>query len=165
MTARLAMSLHRDLTPILGTSRLLSACVSPVGDAILLFAAPDDGDVAQGVTEQKRWATFPHARAEREYAARVALADMTQATTTELRGMSVAHPHIQQLTDGRWLVVGARCRYRPDHGAEHNAIIFDTLGERVRDFTLGDGITDVQVSSGGTIWVSYFDEGVYGNYG
>jgi hypothetical protein len=35
----------------------------------------------------------------------------------------------------------------------------------VRRFTLGDGINDVRTDSKGFIWVSYFDEGVFGNYG
>jgi hypothetical protein len=29
----------------------------------------------------------------------------------------------------------------------------------------GDGIQDVQITAGGEIWVSYSDEGVFGNYG
>jgi hypothetical protein len=32
-------------------------------------------------------------------------------------------------------------------------------------FTFGDGIADVRTTADGTSWVSYFDEGVFGNYG
>jgi hypothetical protein len=38
-------------------------------------------------------------------------------------------------------------------------------GEAESTFTLGDGVQDVQVSRAGRIWVSYQDEGVFGNYG
>ena len=38
-------------------------------------------------------------------------------------------------------------------------------GELRRQFVLGDGIKHVQTTAAGDIWVGYFDEGVYGNYG
>jgi hypothetical protein len=33
-----------------------------------------------------------------------------------------------------------------------------------RTFTIGDGVQDVRTTPGGDVWVSYFDEGVFGNY-
>ncbi|WP_440117757.1 hypothetical protein [Paenibacillus sp. QZ-Y1] len=38
-------------------------------------------------------------------------------------------------------------------------------GNTIREFLLGDGIQSVQVTKNGTIWTSYFDEGVFGNNG
>jgi hypothetical protein len=35
----------------------------------------------------------------------------------------------------------------------------------VREILLGDGIATVQATSEGVIWTSYFDEGVFGNFG
>ena len=46
---------------------------------------------------------------------------------------------------------------RDGHGA-----IYDQSGHFVRSIDLGDGIEDIQASSDGHIWVSYFDEGVFG---
>ena len=60
--------------------------------------------------------------------------------------------------------MGARCRWRPE-GAERNAIIFQPDGRVLRRGTLGDGIEHVLTTPSGKIWVGYFDEGVYGNYG
>jgi hypothetical protein len=34
-----------------------------------------------------------------------------------------------------------------------------------REILLGDGIQSVQATSAGVIWTSFFDEGVFGNYG
>jgi hypothetical protein len=62
------------------------------------------------------------------------------------------------------LLVGSRCQWNPA-GPEHNAIVIDGTGRIVRRMTLGDGIEDVRVSPNGTIWVSYFDEGVLGTNG
>jgi hypothetical protein len=46
-----------------------------------------------------------------------------------------------------------------------NAVVYDRNGRVLRRFLLGDGINDVRATPDGTIWVSYFDEGVFGNFG
>jgi len=74
-------------------------------------------------------------------------------------------PVAQRLPDGSFLVVARRCRRLPDGSREPSAIVYDTDGNVRNEFVLGDGIEEVQVTSDGHIWVSYFDEGVYGNLG
>jgi hypothetical protein len=64
----------------------------------------------------------------------------------------------------RVLVVGARASWHPD-GADRNAVIFDAAGHPVARELLGDGIEHVLTTSAGDVWVGYFDEGVFGNYG
>jgi hypothetical protein len=66
--------------------------------------------------------------------------------------------------DSGVLLVGARCRWTAD-SVERNAVVYDWDGREVRRFTLGDGIADVRTTSDGTIWASYFDEGIFGNHG
>ncbi len=65
---------------------------------------------------------------------------------------------------GGALLVGARCYWRAT-GAEKNALAVTWSGKKLGRFTFGDGIEDVRATPNGTIWVSYFDEGVFGNYG
>lgn len=72
--------------------------------------------------------------------------------------------YVQTLNDGQILLVCARCHYRNGEG-EKNAAIYDLNGRLLRRFTLGDGIQDVIATKRDTLWVSYFDEGVFGNYG
>jgi hypothetical protein len=79
------------------------------------------------------------------------------------RGESVVASFIQPVPEGV-LLVGARCQWRPE-GAERNAVVLDWTGRELRRLTVGDGIEDVRLTREGTIWVSYFDEGVFGNYG
>ena len=43
--------------------------------------------------------------------------------------------------------------------------MFDVEGGLLRSILLGDGIEDLQTTSAGQIWVSYFDEGIFGNLG
>ena len=76
----------------------------------------------------------------------------------------MAHPHIDMLADGSFLVVGARCRWA-ESGPELNALAIDQNGRIYRRGCLGDGIQHLQVAGDGTIWVGYFDEGVFGNMG
>lgn len=72
--------------------------------------------------------------------------------------------YIQPLHD-KLLLVGARCHYYGQDRYDRNAAVFHWNGQLVREFLLGDGINDVQVTKNGTIWTSYFDEGVFGNHG
>jgi len=44
-----------------------------------------------------------------------------------------------------------------------NAEFYDQYGQRTRRAFFGDGIESVQVDRNGEIWVSFFDEGVFGD--
>ena len=44
-------------------------------------------------------------------------------------------------------------------------MLYDTDGQIVSEHVLGDGIGHVLATSTGQVWVGYFDEGIYGNYG
>lgn len=77
---------------------------------------------------------------------------------------SFNYHYIQPLHE-HLLLVGARCRYYGRNQYDLNARVYDYEGLTVDEFLLGDGIQDVQVSEEGMIWTSYFDEGVFGNYG
>jgi hypothetical protein len=90
--------------------------------------------------------------------------DIIPATVAQVRALPVAHPHVDVLADGSFLVVGARCRWM-ESGPELNALAIDQKGRIVRRGCLGDGIAHLQVAGDGTIWAGYFDEGVFGNFG
>ena len=61
-------------------------------------------------------------------------------------------------------MAGARCRWHRD-GPDRNGVLYDTDGQVVAERVLGDGIGHVLATSDGQVWVGYFDEGIYGNYG
>src|SRR3954463_6445366 len=65
---------------------------------------------------------------------------------------------VQPLPGGEFLVATPRTGGM----ASPNARVIDAPGLTVRELLFGDGIKDVQTSALGEIWVSYFDEGVYG---
>jgi hypothetical protein len=71
---------------------------------------------------------------------------------------------IQPLPDGL-LLVCARSYYKGPNDFEKNGRVYTRAGRFAREILLGDGIQSVQATSGGVIWTSYCDEGVFGNYG
>ena len=81
-----------------------------------------------------------------------------------LSALPVSHPTLQPMPNGHVLVVGARAQWRPDD-PDRNALLFGPDGDVVASATFGDGIEHVFATTVGDVWVGYFDEGVYGNYG
>ncbi|MGC4093270.1 MAG: hypothetical protein QM756_36345 [Polyangiaceae bacterium] len=72
--------------------------------------------------------------------------------------------HLQPLGE-LLLLVCARSHYGRAGNPERNGRLYTRGGELVGELLLGDGIQDVQTTAEGTIWASYFDEGVFGNFG
>ena len=73
--------------------------------------------------------------------------------------------HFIQPIKDKVLLLGARSYYHSSTGGEKNAFIMDRSGEVYSRFCFGDGIEECIALSDGRIITSYFDEGVFGNYG
>jgi hypothetical protein len=86
-----------------------------------------------------------------------------QVRMTSLMGEVSPDPIIQSFPGGDLLVVDRRCATSRDGVPESNARVYGAAGELRRAFTLGDGIAHALVDDAGTIWVGYFDEGIYGD--
>jgi hypothetical protein len=71
---------------------------------------------------------------------------------------------IQPLADDL-LLVCARSTYRGPNDFDLNGRVYTRDGTFVREFLLGDGIAAIQATTRGELWASYFDEGIFGNYG
>jgi hypothetical protein len=100
-----------------------------------------------------------------EYSAIVAVSGDSWSSETCLSGVTAAFPKIDLLPEHEILVVTPRCRRFLDDTHEMNARVYDPDGKPRREFLLGDGVSHVQTDARGNIWVGYFDEGVFGNYG
>ncbi|WP_172195009.1 hypothetical protein [Saccharibacillus qingshengii] len=88
----------------------------------------------------------------------------SQVRETIIEGENFNYHYLQPLGDDL-LLVGARCTYYGRDRYDLNAAVFNREGQPLRRFLLGDGIQNVQTTAGGLIWTSFFDEGVFGNYG
>lgn len=76
------------------------------------------------------------------------------------------HYHfIQPIENEYILLASARSRYYSENQFDLNGKVFDQNGNLIREFLLGDGIQNLAVTSDDIIWTSYFDEGIFGNYG
>ena len=63
------------------------------------------------------------------------------------------------------MLIGARCRYHDRYNIEQNVLMLDKKGTAVKKLCFGDGIENCITTADELIIVSYFDEGVFGNYG
>ncbi|GAA1299891.1 hypothetical protein Psi02_77280 [Planotetraspora silvatica] len=129
-----------------------------------MWASQENAEALVARTVRPNGVSYPESRTAAPVSVQVATYSPCLATTVSITGQSLAYPHVQPMPDGGVLLVGARCRWR-DGAAESNAAVYDAEGQLLRKGVLGDGIEDVQTTPTGEIWVSYFDEGVYGNRG
>lgn len=75
-----------------------------------------------------------------------------------LESMSARYPMIQRMPNNRLLICDARTKQH-----RSNAWIFSADGVFELEGHVGDGIEHVLTTSSGSIWVGYFDQGIYNN--
>jgi hypothetical protein len=143
---------------------MVSAAVGPEGELVVVWASQENADALAARTVKSGGASFPDSRTVAPVSVHVATYRPHLAGVVSIVGQSLAHIHVQPLPGGGVLLVGARCHWRSGT-AESNAAVYDADGKLLRKGVLGDGIADVQTTLSGDVWVSYFDEGVWGNFG
>lgn len=132
-----------DLTEILGARFLPQICIGAKRDVLMISATEEFKALVGRGPGQKHFRIHHwHGGDLHEF---------------DLPPTSQIYYFVQALGEN-YLCVSSRCE--PD---EHNVRIFDAAGKFIISWHAGDGIEDVQVSPDGQIWVSYFDEGVYGD--
>src|SRR5262249_40802979 len=152
-------------SPLVDLSATLDGWTDPVsfgvdcGGAIWALARRS----TETLSEERGIGMFPKSRLDSGTDHLVVRWHGGEAQTIAFAGEQTAFHFVQPLPNGV-LAAGARCYWRPE-GAEKNALALDWDGRVLGRCTLGDGIQDLRVTPNGTIWVSYFDEGVFGNYG
>ena len=145
-----------DFSDVLGSRHLIACTVGPDFDPVVLSLeqAPDYRMESPGQ------ASFPKKRAGIPNRFRIHHLVSNDVWETIDLPETVENFHaIQPLGKALWLLV----RGRADNEEDRNARIYDGSGRHVRSFHAGDGIQEVQTTNDGRIWVSYFDEGVFGN--
>jgi hypothetical protein len=152
-----------DFSEIIGNKTIISSSVGQNGEAVVLAVEKKFAKEPFGRNEQK-FGSFPLSKPKHSYPAVFIRCDGELIQQTELADVEIAYPFIQPLPAGEILVVGGRCDFR-NGNPEQNAAVYGPDGALRRKFVLGDGINCVQATADGMIWVSYFDEGVFGNFG
>lgn len=165
MTApTLQFELRRDLSEHLDGQAVIAEAICFDGRLAVVTSQPESKDAAFERTEQPGFASFPVTTASNKYDVTVHLFGAQTDETVSLSAISCAYPKVQTFPDGSVLLVSSRCRYSAD-GPELNASVYSPKGKLASQFCLGDGINHVLVTASGEIWVGYFDEGVFGNFG
>jgi hypothetical protein len=131
--------------------------IGPDGDPLVLLAEPP-ADVVKEAGDL--WSVY-EALVDRPLEFQIVRWAMGQPATVTLVGTRelLLLGGVQPLAGDRWLLV--RCRV--ESASKKNAEVYDSHGRLVDTFHAGDGIEDVQATSQGEIWLSYFDEGVFGD--
>jgi hypothetical protein len=155
---RVELTKIADFSDILRGREIVTIGVGADGQVLALVVAPEDKEkpFLRGRGGQSAVRQVEH------YLASVLSFQPNFEGEHTLEGVTTAFPHIQSLPNGEILLVAART-YCPVGGAGKSAAVYSPDGGLLRSFVLGDGIIHVQVSNDGSIWVSYFDEGVFGN--
>ncbi|RNF41221.1 hypothetical protein [Planococcus salinus] len=135
---------------------LRNASLGP-GDEICLLLATSDPELIDGMFPQSKTAEFI------DY--KVVLLANGEKTVIPIRQQPWNYRYIQPLGNDQLLLVCARATKYENGEADENARIFDTKGNFVRSFCLGDGIEQLSATANKKIWTGYFDEGVFGGRG
>jgi len=149
------------LAPLIGDGKLVAFNVGPDGNVYLVVAlGPPDYR-----REQPGWASFAKTVLDHPQTYRVVgLSGSTLVLDVVIEGERFNIHHVQPLLD-RLLLVCGRSHYRGPDDFEKNGRVYTRDGKFEREILLGDGVQWVQATSKGVIWASFFDEGVFGNYG
>lgn len=154
-TMSLAVQHVLSIPEIIGERHLVTVTVSPTGEPILLSLEqpPDYRTATAGASFTKLRADRPNA-----YTIHHRIAPDV-VVTIDLPATEENFHHVQPVGANEWLLV----RGRASDARDRNAHLYTSEGQQLASFHAGDGIQDVQVADAGSIWVSYFDEGVFGD--
>lgn len=143
---------------IVGTS------VDANGNAIVLTANKNDqakafAKEAQGV------GIFPKSHSASDLAFSLVVQREAGAETINLPPMNITFPYVDLFSDGGCVLVGARSSWRSKHDFDLNGALIERGTKVAKRVCFGDGIESLGIDGKDRIWISYFDEGVFGNFG
>lgn len=121
----------------------------------------NDGTLVLIETELQELEYIQWPAPKRNWTIRIIKEDRDEAI--ELKNVPLLPSMVDFFSDGTILIVQSRCNGDGEN-LGRNVRRYNPNGQLISAFTLGDGINDVQIDETDTIWVSYFDEGVFGDY-
>jgi len=139
---------------------LVAFNAGPDGEVIIVYALkPADYQSNQGM------AIFPKIFGEAPQVYRVIkIQNAAVAMDMFIKDEQFNIHDVQPMADNL-LLACARSEYRGPDDFDLNGRVYSRDGVLVGEILLGDGVQTIQSTPGGELWVSYFDEGVFGNFG
>ena len=142
---------------------LVSCSVSNDGQGLFLFVHNDPTDEVHGRIE--RGASFAKTRMSGGKTFKLIIKNENQTKGVIIDNVDFTFPVFDVFSDGRVVIAGVRTKWRSKDDYDLNGLIFDpNSGERL-SFLAGDGIDSLSIDNKYRIFISYFDEGVFGNNG
>ncbi len=143
-----------DLASVLVGRHLINVTVGPDRNPVLLSleGTPD-------YRIETDHGSFARDRADRPNHFRIHRLHDQAWRVIDLAPTTENYHFVQPLPHGQWLLVRSRAQ---DDG-DRNACVYEPDGGVAFTFHAGDGIADVQATDHGHTWISYFDEGVFGD--
>ena len=126
---------------------------------LLAVSSPKDYRVQVGI------GVFTKIQTEQAHDFLIIKVDDNKIEKYHIQDQTWNYHHVQPLKGNKLLLVCSRSAYRGADDYDLNGKVFNQDGDLHREFLLGDGIQDVQTTADDLIWVSYFDEGIFGNFG
>lgn len=140
---------------------LINICSDPSASKVLLLTVNSPADYR----ETKRGGIFAKLKVQKPQSFVIYLFDESGHRSFEIPKQTWNYHFVQPLPNDELLLVCSRSAYRAIDDFDLNAQVFSQNGMLKRSFLLGDGIADIQTTSDGRIWTSYYDEGILGNFG
>jgi hypothetical protein len=148
------MSVHQKFREVFNFSQLpkdwqiVSTATDWLGNPLLMVAEGKPPFPKDNPSAQRDWYSIPPKAHHL-----IHLVGSSQRTVTFEKSSGLVPFGIQPLGDG-WLFYDARADL---------AHFYDSTGQPQKTLHLGGGISDFQTTPNGHIWVSYIDEGVFGD--
>lgn len=152
---------HPDLVCPDPDYTLHSVTPGPAGEAVCVWSGPT---AFFGRETAPNGVSHALTRMPADYRLLVTVQSPNGGAAVHVVVADVALPLVQPLPGGRLLLVGTRARWT-ETGGEHNAQVRAADGSVEMTACLGDGVAAVRTTSDGSIWLTYFDEGIWGSYG
>ena len=106
---------------------LVCASVGPAGEVVAVWTAPEALEAVTSTTVAAAGTSFPDPAAARPVAARITVHTPELAAVTPVQDLALAHITVQPMPGGRFVVAGARCRWRAG-GPDRNAVLYNSGG-------------------------------------
>lgn len=160
MLPKVALRHRATLAAPSAGDRLVNFSIGADDELEALWCAGDDWDALfQRVPGRPR--EISHGQALRPVDVRLSIHKTQEAVVRRIESVSLACPMVRRLPEGRILVVGNKCVWRPS-GAERNAVVYDQNGQVEAEETWGDDIFHLAVAGDSTVWAGYGSMAILG---
>jgi hypothetical protein len=147
--------------PAESSGSVVAFSVGPTHEIMILHATQE----LDTRIEQSGWASFFKTKPDKLQSYILSVwVDKEQVQMIEIKEEEFNITEVQPI-NGNYLLVCPRCDRKSDSDIEKNGRLYDSSGKLIKKLILGDGIQYILSTLDKELWVSYFDEGIFGNYG